>query len=286
MARVAIGPARTAASARGAAAPRTAASARNLVGPYSSAQFIADLQAVGQIRALWIPNATDTTMTTSTGPDPRVWTYDATIAARLSALGPLGGQLVTFNGTSQYATTPDTNDLSFGNGTVDSPFSIVALANVTAMATNAAIFSKDTAASPNREYQLQVIGTTNDLQMVLDSQGASTHQALRTTNAGVATGGLHLFVATYSAATGGATAGNDIVLTQDARVIPSTATNDASYVAMSNGAGTGNLGMRGATPGNFFGGSMGFMTIYGNALSLVQQAQVKTAVNNYFGTAL
>src|SRR4051812_44174897 len=78
------------------------------------------LPILGDCRLLWMPRAGDaaTALTgeTSTG---RVVTYDATVAARISSLGR--GYAQTFDGAANYGTTPDTADLSFGNGTTDNP---------------------------------------------------------------------------------------------------------------------------------------------------------------------
>ena len=62
--------------------------------------------------AMYLPHRDD--VTTSVDPaSGRLWTADATMAGQISAQG--FGSVRAFNGTSNYLSTPDTGDLSFGN---------------------------------------------------------------------------------------------------------------------------------------------------------------------------
>lgn len=240
-------------------------------------QFIEALYSVDpSLRAVCLPRAGDTTTTTTLG---RVWTWDATIAARITPQG--NGVLVTFNGTTNEADTPDTADLSFGNGTTDSPMSIVALCNVTDTAVTRSIFCKGNPSSPSGEYGFQII--SNDaLQLRLVDQSASV-TANRASNAAITMGSLALFGGTYSGV-GGATAANGITLYQNGAVIASTAVNNASYVAMENTNTVGALANEVGT--RFFAGDMGFMALWGAALTATQMEAVKLAVEEYYGVNL
>src|SRR5688500_10685499 len=99
------------------------------------AAFIVRLIGIlGDVRLLWLPKAADTTTSITDDPSFRTVTWDATVASRLSSLGR-GTSQSFVAASSQYGTTPDTADLSFGDGAADSAFSIIAFANVTDTAT-------------------------------------------------------------------------------------------------------------------------------------------------------
>ncbi len=245
-------------------------------------QFLGNMLAIlGDTRLLWTPKGSDTTTSLDESLTGRTMTYDATIASRLSALGL--GYAVTFNGTSQYASTPDTANLSFGNSTVDQPFSIVALVNVTDTAAARDIITKFAGATSG-EYAFRVAaGDTLVLAVYDDSTDV---QPVRTSNAVITQGSWVLFGATYSAATGGATAANDMTLYQNGVVIASTATNNASYVAMEDTTNVVEIGAALAHTANFFNGSMALVAVCQNNLDASDHWAIKKLVNDYFGLAL
>jgi hypothetical protein len=242
-----------------------------------SEQFIEALYSVDpSLRAAYLPRAGDTTTTTTLG---RVWTHDGTIAARITTQG--NGVLVTFNGTSNEADTPDTADLSFGDGTTDSPMSMVALCNVTDTAATRSIFCKGSPATPSGEYGFQVV-SNDTLQLRLVDQSAGV-QCNRLSNAAITMGSLVLLGATYDGR-GGATAANGITLYQNAAVLASTANNNASYEAMENTNTVGALANEVGT--RFFAGDMGFFALWAAELSATQMEAVKLAVEEYYGVNL
>ena len=245
-------------------------------------RFIDELRAVsaGNLRALWLPAPSDTT-TNILKPDGRVWTNSATIAGRVSYQG--NGILVSFNGTDQYAETTDTASLSVGNGTADGPLSIIALANVTNTAASRILFSKFNATTTQREYSLQI--TAGDtLQMTLFDE-SSDGVPFRPSDAAITQGSLRLLGATYSAATGGATAANDITLYQDGALIASTANNAAGYVAMEDTTSAVRVGDHpdGGAP---FSGSIGFVAVYAAELTAAQHRRINDLCREFYEVAL
>ena len=242
--------------------------------------FIDQLRGVspGNLRALWLPHPVDTT-TNILKPDGRVWTNSATIQSRITYQG--GGILVSFNGTDQYATTPDADDLSFGDGTTDSPFSVVAQANVTDTAAQRSLLIKR--GSGTYEYGF-LIGGTDLLTLVLADQSASVFPS-RGSNAAITMGAIGLFGASYDGS-GGATAANGITLYENGVVKASTATNNASYVAMENLDGLLTLGNDITGASRLMQGSMGFAAIYAANLTASQHAQIASIVREYFKVAL
>ena len=208
----------------------------------------------------------------------RVWTPDATMAGQLAPLGR--GATRVFNGTSRYLTTPDTTDLSFGNGTVDSPMSIVALVNMTDTAATRTIVSKWNGTGTVREWQLHI--STADILVfnVFDESSASSAQ--RVSNAVIAQGAPHLFAATYDA-TGGATAMNGAVLYQDGAAIASTANNNATYVAMENLTAACEVGSLNAHTANFADGSLSMVAMFTGVLTAARVAAITDLCRRFYG---
>lgn len=235
------------------------------------------LPILGDTRLLWMPRPGDATtaLTTETSAG-RVVTYDATVAARLSSLGR--GYAQTFDGAANYGTTPDTADLSFGNGTTDQAFSIVALANVTDTAASRRLVAKN--AASNQEWVFG-IGGSDLLTLLIGDQSAGV-SAFRLANGAATQGSWRLFGGTYDG-TGGATAANGMTLYQDGAVIASVATNDAGYVAMENLAAAVEIGSDTAHTANFMQGSLALVAVCAKALTAADHAAIFAVCRRYFG---
>lgn len=227
----------------------------------------------------YLPHRDD--VLTSTDPwSGRIWTADASMAGQITALG-LGSQR-TFNGTSNNLTTPDTDNLSFGNGTVDSAMTLVALANVTDTAAVRRIIGKYNSAGTLREWLFGVNSSDNLVFLTYDESLDVTPS--RTSDGAITQGSWKLFAATYSVATGGATAANDFTLYQDAAAIASTANNAATYVAMENTAAVVAIGSLSEGGQNLTGACAMGLIVPGDRSA--QLTALKTAVNTHFALAL
>jgi hypothetical protein len=247
--------------------------------------FVASLLTLlGDTRLLFLPFAGDTTTSTDKSLNARTITHDATIAARLNALGL--GYYTTYNGTSNYATMPDTANLSFGNGTADSAFAGVAVLNVTNTAAARRIVCKLEGDSTDQEWSFH-IGSTDIAQVVLTDQSAGV-SASRSSDAAITQGSFIVLGFTYSAATGGATAANDITIYENGLAKASTATNNASYVAMEDLTALGVIGAldgaaAGAPSGQEFAGSIAMVAICQTNLSASNHWAIYNLARSYFG---
>jgi hypothetical protein len=241
--------------------------------------FVASLLTLlGDTRLLWLPFVGDTTTATDKSLNARTITWDATVAARLSALGL--GYAQSFSGSAQFGTVPDADSLSFGSGAADSAFTVMALINVTDSAANKRILTKDDA-SAAREWDF-MIQSNETIQLNIRDQSA-TVAATRTSNAALTTSVWRLVAATYSAAVGGAVAADDITIYVNGAVAASTATNNVAYVAMENltqGVALGALSVAGATP---FLGSMAMIALCQTNLSASNHWAIYQLVRSYFG---
>lgn len=225
-------------------------------------------------RLFWVAQRDDTLTSLTKDVNKHTVTWDDDVSARLSAQGD--GYVQTFNGSDQLGLVPDAASLSFGDGLVDGPLSVVALANFTNTAATRVIVAK------NGEYRLDA--STADLLAVRLRDLSVGVQPLRASDAAITQGALHLFGFTYTAATGGATAANDITLYEDGASIASTATNQATYVAMEDTSVDVEIGaLGGAGP---MQGSLGFVLLTAKSLSAQDHADITALVNTYYDLAL
>ena len=242
------------------------------------ALFIHDLlDLCGDTRLLWLPKSTDTTTTTDESRNARVFTYDATIAARLSAQG--AGQAVDFDGTDDEADVPDADNLSFGDAAKDEPFSVVVLCKPDANNALMSLLAKASSATVGEEWQL-FLDASGHLNFQLQDESADTTLEARyaaavgtswtllggTYDGSGGIGGLALF-------TGGASR----AVTDD---------SSGAYVAMENGAALVHLGARYTTKEQFFNGKMALALLVAKALSRDEMWELTKLVNSYFGLTL
>lgn len=240
-------------------------------------QFLNAVRSIAGVKpvACWLPSFTDT----GSSIDPisgRVWTADA---AQNGQVQPKGyGYARTFNGTSNWFTTPDTTDLSFVEPVA---MSIFAVANVTDTANNRYFISKGNTVATDLEYVFVV--QTTDVFVLSFNDNSAAVQCQEASNAAITQGSWITTGASYSGV-GGATAANGIVLYQNGAAVAETATNNAAYVAMEDHTALVMIGARNtAVPTGFFQGSMAFLIAVAANLTAAQQTQLHLTAKTYFG---
>jgi hypothetical protein len=233
-------------------------------------------------RLLWYPEPGDAATSTSEDANARTITWDGDVADRITALGRGFSQLFQFG--VMFGTMPDTANMSFGNGTVDQAFSIVAMANVTNTAVQRDFVSKWNGPGALREWQL-VVSATDFLVLNLFDE-SSDGIPFRTSDGAITMGSWTLFGGTYSAATGGATAANDIVLYQNGIAVASTATNAAGYAAMEDLTGPPEIGSQNAGGAGPMDGNMAMVAVCGGVLTAAQMLAIRNLCRQFYGVAL
>ena len=177
---------------------------------------------------------------------------DSVLASTLTATGKTA-MTPCFDFDSQYAVeVPDADTLSFGNSSVDSPFSIAAWIFATGASGNEMILSKydRTSGTPLREWQIYLLNSKLKFRLI-------DHNVLANINVvanDILTTGWHFVVGTYDAteADTGLNLYIDGAVLGDSDVTRST---DGSYVAMENTAAEVIIGARtdsGGSLGSFF----------------------------------
>lgn len=156
---------------------------------------------------------------------------------KLDLTDPAGYQgtvpIVQFNGTDEEADTPDAAFWSRGNGSTDSPFCVGAWVHTPSLSAFRTVLSKWDSGGLVREWQLAI--TDGNIFRFQTHDETNDVSARRDSDDAITTGAWTFLVAAYDG-TGGSTAMNGVTLYADGSAVASTATNDASYVAMSDTA--------------------------------------------------
>ena len=142
------------------------------------------------------------------------------------------GWSLDFDSIDDYVNLGDHNDFSFGNGTNDEDSTMFGVVEILDNASPQTIISKWDGTTENEKREWRVtIGTDERLYLIQYDESVNI-QVYRATDSPVSTG-WHTFAIT-SPGDGGATAMNNVKIYIDGILIASTATNNASYVAMEN----------------------------------------------------
>ena len=233
---------------------------------------------------LWVPAGSDTTSSTSADDNARVITWDATIAARYRTVG--SGLFVTFNGSTQYGTSPDAANMSLGNGATDIPFSIFGWMNLTAttgIKTIAARYDLTTG-STKREFWLYADAAEKLVFELYDESAAA--KIGRTFNTALPTGVDLFFVATYSGVATSAGVKLYVFDGTNAGQVDDTNSQSGSYTAIEDTAALTYIGASEAAAGtaeNNFSGSLGALGIVKGELSRDEAWALRHIGNSYYG---
>ena len=141
------------------------------------------------------------------------------------------GWSIDFDGTDDYVNLGDHNDLSFGDSTNDEAVTFFGVLEILNGAARTIISKWDpTTGTPLREFYIRITAANKLLLNQLDE--SVVKGGYRETDAAIPTG-WYSWVIT-SPGDGGATAMNNVKIYLNGLLVASTATNDASYVAMEN----------------------------------------------------
>ena len=142
------------------------------------------------------------------------------------------GWTLDFDGINDYVDLGDSDNLSLGNGTDDEEVTFFFVCEAIATGGTQVLFSKYNylSGSEEREYQVDLMSTKQLRLLQFDE--SDNRVCLRKSDDEISDG--YHSVVISSPGTGGATAMDNIKMYIDGILIASTATNNASYVAMEN----------------------------------------------------
>jgi hypothetical protein len=161
------------------------------------------------------------------------------------------GTVYRFDGVDDKIVIPDSADLSFGDGTSDSPFTFSADLYIED-ATNFIIIAKGVGGGADREYKFN-INASDRLAMLLEDESGNWAPERIQNGTMTAYEGKWVNVAVTYDGGGGATAASGIAFYINGIPEASTATENASYVAMENLGGALSIGWDNAS--TYAGGS-------------------------------
>jgi len=244
---------------------------------------------LGDARILLTFSTTGTTITDKTR-HARVFTWNEEVGDFDTAPAALGsGTTIDFNGTDEEADTPDTDNLSFGDGAVDEAFSVCALINPDQNSVQADILSKwddNNGAGQLREWRLITTVTNGYPRLELYDESADASIG-REDQTAVVTGSWQLLTFTYdgSASVTGIRGYLNGARTDDA---DSTA---GTYVAMENSATVVSLASELDTGGaaaktDFFDGEIALVVLVAKELTIDEVWNLKEIVNSFFNLSL
>lgn len=239
---------------------------------------VADVVGRSNVRGFYLPNVAEGLVVPDEIVAGRNWTHGTTPSGRISRLGK--GWQTSFNGTTDYMTTPDAADLSFGNGAADSAFSIVALCNVTDTANTRTLLSKFDSGTSQQEYILRI--STTDTLVLLTSDQSAAATPTRTSDAVITQGTWALFGATYSGV-GGGTNMNGATLYQNGVAIASTAGNNGAYVAMEDLTAPAEIGSVNGHTLSFYQGGLGLVLAYQKNSPVADHVALTQLMRSYAG---
>ena len=149
-----------------------------------------------------------------------------------------------FDGSNDYVEIEHTNDLSFGDGSNDSAFSISAWVKMDD-ATGFRILSKDGGVTgTKREYEFMTETSDDYLYMFLRDEDPGKWAYVKTNATITSHEGSWVHLATTYDGGGGATAADGLAIYINGSSVAVTATNNAAYVAMENNSGEVYIGRK------------------------------------------
>lgn len=262
--------------------------------PLSSAmyrqEFIQNILNIGgDMRALWIPNATDTTTTTDETRHGQTWTYNHSVATFDSSMTRIGnGYEVVFNGTDEEADTGNNSRYTFGDGAIDQPFSVFALVRVVAGTTFQAILSKQdlTTGSTKREWIFYVNAQEQPGLQLYDDSTTSAYIG-RKDGSALTTNTRYFLTATYDGT--GVARGIRVYVNAVRLDDEADSGGSGTYVAMENTAAPLQLAhiLDTSTAADlFWTGRMGLVGLTAKELNVHEIWQMKEAINAYYDLSL
>jgi len=256
---------------------------RPTLGGFVERSFIEGMLQLGDMRGLWVPALTGTTLTDKSR-NARIVTWSETIADFDISPAELGfGYDVSFNGTNEEGDVPDNNDFSFGDSESDQSCTVWAIVNPDTVSGTDVLLSKYdlTSGSTKREWRLFLNAGAPNFVLYDESAGANIGRSDATA---LSTGTRVLLVATYD----GSAASTGIRVYVDAVRLDDTDQNSGTYVAMENTASLVRVGFeQGTSAGqSFLDGKMASWGIIGKALSQNEVWRLKEVVNLYYQISL
>lgn len=141
-------------------------------------------------------------------------------------------QSVELDGIDAFVEVADADNLSFGNGTTDSPFSISFWTKIAPTSQLTNVFLGKDSSSPNREYAIGMFAGSRKIRFFIKNQGGNNQQSIDSTNT-ISDNTWYHIVVTYDGS-GGSNAADGMTIYINGNAETPTNVNKQSYTAMNN----------------------------------------------------
>jgi len=170
----------------------------------------------------------------------------------------------TFDGNTDYIEIADADNLSFGNGTTDSPFSISFWVNLDSLSGNTNVFIGKDNGGADREYAIGMFSGSDKVRFFIKNNGGSNQQSIDSTTQLTIGSWFHI-VTTYSGV-GGSNAADGMKIYINGNLETSTNVVKQSYTAMQNTTAPLTIGKYNASPSQI-SGTMDEVAVWNSELS-------------------
>ncbi len=231
---------------------------------------------------IWLPLSGETTTSTTVDSNKATVTYSTSLATWATTPSNLGsGKVLTFDGTNDYATMPDAADLSFGNATLDAPFSMGIFCKPADVASKALLAKWKDTATADREYLLWIDAAKKLAGELYDESASARISRIYNTALTLGTARMLLGMS-YD----GRRANGGINLWKDAVQVADTANDTGSYTAMEAGAQKFQIGVINPTFTLPFQGEGYYAFICAGELHLDTWRGILLDTDDFYGTTL
>jgi len=158
---------------------------------------------------------------------------------------------IALDGVDDYVDCGDNDNLSFGNGSTDSPFSISFWVNLNSLSGNNNVFIGKDSGSSNREYAIGMFSNSDKVRFFIKNNGGNSQQSIDSTTS-LTTGNWFHIVTTYSGV-GGSNAADGMKIYINGSLETSTNIIKQSYTAMKNTSALLTIGKINSSPSQISG---------------------------------
>jgi hypothetical protein len=171
---------------------------------------------------------------------------------------------ILLDGVDDYVDVADADNLSFGNGTTDSPFSISFWVNLDSLSGQNNVFIGKDNGSPNREYAIGMFSNSDKVRFFIKNNGGNNQQSIDSTTQLTIGSWFHI-VTTYSGV-GGSNSADGMKIYINGNLEISTNVIKQSYTAMKNTTAPLTIGKYNASASQI-SGTMDEVSVFNTELS-------------------
>ncbi len=193
------------------------------------------------------------------------------LTARTSDVPLFDNKSFTYDGIADYVNVADNNNLSFGDGSTDSPFSILFWVKIEPTTQSSNVFIGKSNFAPNREYAIGMFGGSRKIRFFIKNQGGNSQQSIDSTTTISNDTWYHIAV-TYDGS-GGNNAADGMTIYINGNSETPTNVLKNSYTAMNNTSADFTIGKYNTASSNI-AGNINDTSIFNSELTQAQVTEI------------